>query len=51
MSHKRLHNRCVKRNEPVRVAAAEIKDEELLPKVPTTIVDVVEAICTMSGRR
>ena len=44
MSHKRLHNRCVKRNEPVRVAEAEIKGEELAPLIPTTITDVVEAI-------
>ena len=43
MSHKRLHNRCVKRNEPVRVAEAEIEGEELAPLIPTTVADVVEA--------
>ena len=44
MSHKRLHNRCVKRDEPVRVAEAEIENAESLPAIPSTIVDVVEAI-------
>ena len=44
MSHKRLHNRCVKRNESVRVAEAEIENAESLPAIPTTITDVVEAI-------
>ena len=43
MNHKRLHNRCVKRNEPVRVAEAEIKGEKLAPLIPTTVADVVEA--------
>ena len=44
MSNKRMDSKGEFRNESARVAEAEIKGEELLPKVPTTIAEVVEAI-------
>ena len=41
MSNKRMDSKGEFRNESARVAEAELKGEELLPKVPTTIADVV----------
>jgi hypothetical protein len=44
MSNKRMDGKGEFRNEPVRVAEAEIENAESLPAIPTTIIDVVEAI-------
>ena len=43
MSNKKMDSKGEFRNESARVAEAELKGEELLPKVPTTSVSFVAA--------